>query len=64
MSDTVKKVAIPTLGGMLIAGWILEGFGVHVNPVALDTIFGLFVTATGLPILGMVWNGLKTLMGK
>ena len=57
MSDTVKKVAIPTLGGMVIAGWVLG-----VDPVVSKTILGLFIAATGLPILGMVYNGLKTLM--
>jgi hypothetical protein len=59
MSDTVKKVAIPTLGGMTIAGWVLG-----VEPIALNTVFALFVAATGLPLLGMVFNGLKSLMTK
>ena len=56
MSDTVKKVAIPTLGGMTIAGWILG-----IEPIAMNMVFGLFVAATGLPLLGMVYNGLKTM---
>jgi len=56
MSDTVKKVAIPTLGGMTIAGWV-----VGADPIVLDVVFGLFVAAAGLPILGMVFNGLKSM---
>jgi hypothetical protein len=58
MSDTVKKVAIPTLGGMTIAAWVLG-----VDPAITNTVFGLFVAATGLGIVGMVYNGMLTLFG-
>jgi len=59
MNDSVKKVAIPTLGIMMIADWILG-----IDPTTLKIVFGIFIAATGLPILGMVYNGLKVLMTK
>jgi len=31
-----------------------------VDTVVLSTVFGLFIAATGLPLLGLVYNGLKT----
>lgn len=57
MNDEVKKVAIPTLGGVLIAAWVLG-----VDPIMLKTVFGLFIGVTGLLGLGMVYNGLKSVM--
>lgn len=53
MSDQAKKVAMPTLGGVLIAAWVLG-----VDPAITKTIFGLFVASVGLPILGLIGNAL------
>jgi len=36
MNDSVKKVAIPTLGVMMIAGWILG-----IDPTTLKIVFGI-----------------------
>ena len=59
MNDSVKKVTIPTLAGMTIAGWVIG-----VEPIVLNVVFGLFIAATGLPIVGMVYNGMKTLFAR
>jgi hypothetical protein len=53
MSDTVKRVAMPTLGGVLIASWVLG-----VDSTIVNTIFGLFIASVGLPILGLIGNAL------
>ena len=51
MSDNVKKVAIPTLGGLLIAAWY---FGVE--PTIAKTVLGLFAASVGFPLIGSVAN--------
>ena len=59
MNDSVKKVAIPTLGAMTIAAWVIG-----VEPIVFKTVFGLFIAATGLPILGLVYNGMKAMFAR
>ena len=49
MSDDVKKVAIPSLAGVLIAAW---WFGVE--PTIFNTILGLFAASIGFPLIGSV----------
>ena len=54
--ETAKKVGIPTLGLMLVAGWALG-----VDPIIEKTLLGFLAALIGFPILGAGWNGLKGL---
>ena len=51
MSDDVKKIAIPTLGAVLVATVV-----VGAEPWLLKTVVGLFCAAAGLPMVGMIAN--------
>lgn len=53
MSDEARKVAIPTLGAVLIAAWF---FGL--DSAIIKTLLGLFSATIGFP---MIAAGLRTL---
>ena len=55
MTDVLKKFAIPTLGVVLIASWILG-----VDPMIQKTILGFFAAIIGFPMIGAGLNALRT----